>query len=71
VAQWGAARRLQTFIVPVPPKARNLLLAKGHVRFVEGFPDQFAELVTLSLYREAMGLLWESAEYLAVENTMI
>src|SRR6266508_4016718 len=27
------ARKLQPFIVQVPPKARNLLLASGHVRF--------------------------------------
>jgi CRISPR-associated endonuclease/helicase Cas3 len=67
----AAARKLQSYIVPIPPKARNLLLANGHVRFVEGFGDQFAELVTLSLYHAAVGLLWESADYLAVENTVI
>jgi CRISPR-associated endonuclease/helicase Cas3 len=69
----SAARKLQSFIVPVPPKARNLLLASGHVRFVETgkFGDQFAELSTLSLYREEVGLLWENAEYLEVENTVI
>jgi CRISPR-associated endonuclease/helicase Cas3 len=67
----GAARKLQSFIVPVPPKARNLLLDNGHVRFVEGFGDQFAELLALSLYRQETGLLWEHVEYLALENTMI
>jgi CRISPR-associated endonuclease/helicase Cas3 len=67
----GIARMLQSYVVPVPPKARNLLLANGHVRFVEGFGDQFAELLTLSLYREEVGLLWEDAEYLEVENTVI
>jgi CRISPR-associated endonuclease/helicase Cas3 len=66
-----AARRLQPFIVQVPPKARALLLQNRHIRFVEGFGDQFTEALTESLYREEVGLLWENAEYLAVENAMI
>jgi len=67
----AAARQLQRYIVPVPPKARDRLFACGHVRFVEGFTDQFAELVTPSLYREDVGLLWEDADYLSAENTII
>jgi CRISPR-associated endonuclease/helicase Cas3 len=67
----AASRRLQSYIVQVPPKARALLLANGHVRFVEGFDDQFAELMTGSLYREEMGLLWENAEYLGLEDSII
>lgn len=53
-----AARELQTFIVQVPPKARNLLIANGHVRLVEPdrFNDQFAVLVTDSLYTDKIGL---------------
>jgi CRISPR-associated endonuclease/helicase Cas3 len=73
LAAGAAARQLQRYIVPVPPKARNLLLANGHVQFVETgkFGDQFAELLTPALYREEVGLLWEDAEYLAAENTVI
>jgi CRISPR-associated endonuclease/helicase Cas3 len=47
----AAARKLQGYIVPVPPRARNRLLDCGHVQFVEGFGDQFAELLSASLYR--------------------
>jgi CRISPR-associated endonuclease/helicase Cas3 len=66
-----AARRLQAFVVQVPPRARNLLCDTGHVRFVDWFGDQFAELVTDSLYRDDTGLLWENAEYLARENSIV
>jgi CRISPR-associated endonuclease/helicase Cas3 len=71
VSPGGASRRLQSYIVQVPRRARALLLANGHVRFVEGFGDQFAELVTGSLYRDETGLLWEDADYLATESTII
>ena len=57
---------LQPYIVQVPPKARDLLLTNGHVRFVEGNAEQFAELMTESLYREEVGLVWENADYLAL-----
>jgi CRISPR-associated endonuclease/helicase Cas3 len=67
----AASRRLQSFIVQVPPKARALLLANGHVRFVEDFGDQFAELTTGGLYSEETGLLWENAEYLGLEDTIL
>jgi CRISPR-associated endonuclease/helicase Cas3 len=66
-----AAAKLQSYIVQVPPKARNRLLANGHVRFVEGFRDQFAELVSTSLYEEETGLLWDNAEYLDLEAATI
>ncbi len=66
-----AAAKLQSYIVQVPPKSRALLLANGHVRFVEGFRDQFAELVSTSLYEKETGLLWENAEYLQLEAATI
>jgi CRISPR-associated endonuclease/helicase Cas3 len=52
----SVARRLQPFLVQVPPQAREALLAKGHVRFADG---EFAVLVTESLYRDDVGLEWE------------
>lgn len=69
----GAARDLQSFIVQVPPMARALLIANGHVRFVNEreYGAQFAELVTASLYTRETGLLWENAEYLGVENMIV
>ena len=64
------ARELQLYVVQVPPKARALLCANQHVAF--GAPrirgDQFAILQTLSLYDEAVGLVWENADYLAMES---
>lgn len=65
----AAARRLQSYIVQVPPKARDLLVRNGHVTFVEKFGDQFAVLDRDSekLYRKESGLLWENAEYLGFD----
>jgi CRISPR-associated endonuclease/helicase Cas3 len=65
------ARRLQPFIVQVPPKARNLLSANGHVRFADGASGEFARLVTESLYRDDVGLEWENAGYIAAEDSIV
>jgi CRISPR-associated endonuclease/helicase Cas3 len=67
----AAARQLQSYTVQVPTKARRKLIENAHVRFVEGFGDQFAELLTDSLYSRESGLLWESADYLGCEAIMI
>jgi CRISPR-associated endonuclease/helicase Cas3 len=50
----AAARQLQSYTVQVPPKARRKLIENGHVRFVTDFGDQFAELITGSLYRRKL-----------------
>ncbi len=67
------ARRLQSYIVQVPPKARDLLLANRHVAFERPDlrADQFAVLKTGSLYRDDIGLLWDDAAYLMAENSII
>jgi len=64
------ARDLQTYIVQVPPKARDRLIACGRVAFAEQKLrlNQFAVLVDDKLYREDVGLLWEDAEYLSAEG---
>jgi CRISPR-associated endonuclease/helicase Cas3 len=64
------ARDLQSYIVQVPPRARERLMACGHVQFVEPRLrfDQFAVLVSSHLYREDVGLLWEDADYLLTEG---
>ena len=67
----AVARRVQPFIVQVPPKARDLLLTNGHARFVDGDAGEFVELVTESLYRDEVGLEWENADYLAVEDSIV
>jgi len=70
------ARDLQSYIVQVPPKARARLIGDGrnwHVRFAhpELRGEQFAVLVTESLYTDEEGLLWDDAEYMALENSIL
>ncbi len=67
------ARQLQNYVVQLPPKARDLLIRNGHVAFIRPDlrGDQFAVLQTGSLYDREVGLLWEDAEYLAVENSIV
>ncbi len=69
----AAARQLQTHLVQVPPKARALLIANGHVAFeaAERFGDRFAVLRTPSLYDPIVGLIWENADYLGIEQWSI
>jgi len=67
----ATARRLQAYIVQVPPKARDLLIRNGHAQFEDGFGDQFAVLQSASLYREATGLIWEDGDYLGSEAWMV
>ncbi|MGQ3213409.1 CRISPR-associated helicase Cas3' [Shinella sp.] len=69
----GVARKLQAYVVQVPLKARDLLLANGHVKFIHPKirGDQFAVLQTATLYSEEIGLLWEDADYLSVESLVI
>jgi CRISPR-associated endonuclease/helicase Cas3 len=67
------ARELQTYIVQVPPQARARLIACGRVTFVEERLrlDQFAVLTALDLYKPEVGLVWEDAEYLRLEQWII
>lgn len=67
------ARDLQSYIVQVPPKARDLLIRNGHVAFAspELRGEQFAVLRNKSLYHEDTGLIWEDADYLSMEGSVI
>jgi CRISPR-associated endonuclease/helicase Cas3 len=67
------ARRSQAYLVQVPPRARARLIECGHVTFMEKSlrGEQFAFLLTKSLYDQEVGLLWEDAEYLATEGLVI
>jgi len=73
VSSGSIARQLQSYIVQVPPKARSLLIDCGHATFIEQRlrGDQFAVLMTMSLDQRDVGLVWEDAEYLAVEGLVI
>lgn len=67
------ARDLQSHVVLVPPKARDLLIRNGHAAFVEPKlrGDQFAVLMNDSLYKSDVGLIWEDAEYLSLEGSIL
>jgi CRISPR-associated endonuclease/helicase Cas3 len=67
------ARELQSYIVQVPPKARALLIANGHVQFEGGElrADRFAVLQPGTLYKKETGLIWEDADYLEPGDTII
>jgi CRISPR-associated endonuclease/helicase Cas3 len=63
-----AARKLQNFIVQVPPRDRSRLIENGHAQFVEGFGDQFAVLRTANFYSREIGLIWEQADNLGFDG---
>lgn len=66
------ARKLQAYIVQVPPRDRAVLLKSGRVQLVseDRFGDQFVVLQDESLYQENVGLLWEEAESLDIDNLL-
>jgi len=59
-----AARKLQTFLVQVPPAWRRKLIDNGHAEFIPGYGDQFVELKSPKLYSSELGLVWEDADTL-------
>ncbi|WP_225028037.1 hypothetical protein [Xinfangfangia pollutisoli] len=67
------ARKLQAHTVQVPAKARAIMRenGKGTFRNPDLRGDQFFVLCDPSLYREDIGLWWESAEYLSLEESVI
>src|SRR6266404_8723204 len=65
------ARKLRNYVVQVPPRDRSKLIDNKHVRYVEGFGDQFAVLMTASLYTRETGLLLEQADLLGSEQWQI
>lgn len=71
----AAARALQSYLVQIPPRAREALRANGHVQFVEQpgvkeHDQQFAVLETPKLYHDDFGLFWEDTDYLPWEEFM-
>ncbi len=74
VSSGRIARELQAYVVQVLPRARDLLIANGHVVFespkLRG--DQFAVLQDKSeLYESDVGLVWENADYISAEALVI
>lgn len=67
------ARMLQSYVVQVPPVARQKLIDCKHVAFVRPDlrGDQFAVLQTESLYCGQVGLVWEDAEYMSEEALIV
>ena len=66
----AAARRLQTFIVQVPPKARKALMDTGRVSYHDS-AQQFAVLTDSKLYTRELGLLWEDAGTISIDDLII
>jgi CRISPR-associated endonuclease/helicase Cas3 len=56
----GIARRLQPYLVQIPPRDREALIRFGQVRFADP-ARQFAVLEDAALYDPDFGLLWEEA----------
>lgn len=67
------ARALQPYIVQVPPRDRERLIAAGRAVFeapdLRG--DQFAVLIKDELYDSELGLIWEDAETLSIDELMV
>lgn len=64
------ARRLQPYVVTVPPHARAKLVAEGAVQFVREaeFDEQFAVLENESLYSTDVGLTWADPTFRDAES---
>ncbi|WP_029060023.1 CRISPR-associated helicase/endonuclease Cas3 [Stappia stellulata] len=73
ISSGALARKLQGYTVQVLPKDREALIRNGHVAFerpdLRG--DQFAVLKNNDLYRERVGLVWEEADYLSSQSSVI
>lgn len=65
----GLARRLQPFLVQVPPRARAALVAAGAARVVreQDFGRQFVALESHELYTPALGLDWDDPTWRSAE----
>jgi CRISPR-associated endonuclease/helicase Cas3 len=73
ISSGALARELQPYIVQTPPAARRLLIDNGYVAFASPKQrgEQFAVLSDMMMYKPEIGLLWEDAAYLVVEDCQI
>ena len=69
----GVARRLQTYTVGVPPRARAALIANGAAEVINRprYDDQFVVLANRDLYRDDIGLSWADPTLMAPEGLVI
>ncbi len=67
------ARRLQPYVVPVPPSARGSLLSANAATVVReaDFGMQFVVLSNFDLYRPDVGLTWDDPTYRAAEGLVV
>lgn len=64
------ARSLQPYLVPVPRRIRQHLIAAGAVSVIrpDAFAEQFVVLTNPELYRHDTGLVWDNPEYISAES---
>lgn len=67
------ARRLQPYVVGVPPSARGELLSAGAATVLrkDDFDLQFVVLTNVDLYRPDVGLTWNDPTFQHAENLII
>ena len=66
------ARRLQPYVVQIPPFARSALLAAGSVTVIreEDFGQQFVVLANRDLYSSDVGLTWADPTFRRAEGLL-
>ena len=67
------ARRLQPYVVQIPPRIRSNLLETGAANVVRkaDFDYQFVVLSNLDLYRPESGLTWDDPEFRTIEGLLL
>ena len=69
----GIARALQPYLVSVPRRIRDFLVATQAARILreEDFAEQFVELANTDLYRNDVGLTWEDPLFRRAESLIL
>ena len=69
----GIARKLQPYVVQIPPRAREALLSAGAVHTIrqEDFAEQFVVLTNSALYRPDIGLTWDDPTFIAADSLIM
>lgn len=69
----ATARKLQPYLVQIPPDARSKLIAAGAAQIIreKDFGDQFVCLTNDDLYHQDIGLDWDDPTYRTIESGML